>query len=225
MTWTPLPEDQIPDEEAILAQFAPEAGDPEEGFITAADMTEAVNAILSRLHYLEANGKQLALETAEQAVQIADHEQRLDVHDSELNTLSAASQVHDSRLDALAASVQLQDARLVAHDQRLDEHEIRLDAIEAPVMEAINPTTAPYGTEITLTITGQKLNAAGYVIRFWTKDYTPVVVSPTEANTGPVLIDSTNDFNNVNGGYPVSLADDSGASLPGQSIQFQVTAV
>lgn len=53
MSWTPVPEGDVPGPDATLANLTKQTGDPEVGYISPADVSAAIDALLNRLYYLE----------------------------------------------------------------------------------------------------------------------------------------------------------------------------
>ena len=53
MAWTPTPADQLPPPDMLLALFDPAPGEPDEGYITPADMKALTQAVCSAIYWLE----------------------------------------------------------------------------------------------------------------------------------------------------------------------------
>jgi hypothetical protein len=53
MTWTPVPEDEVPGPDATLANLTKQSGDPEVGYISPEDVAASIDALLNRVYYAE----------------------------------------------------------------------------------------------------------------------------------------------------------------------------
>jgi len=68
MAWTPTPEDQIPANDDLLANLAPEAGEGSSGYISASDLEEIVQGLMSQIYWAPGGTGSVTLEDASTTV-------------------------------------------------------------------------------------------------------------------------------------------------------------